>query len=481
MELRPYQQEAIDRTRKALRHHRRVLLTAPTGAGKTAMAAFMLKGAVERGLRAWFLVHRRELVEQTGRTLERVGVDHGFVASGFPISYRKPVTLCSVQTVVRRLDRLPKPDLLVWDEAHHCAAGTWQRIAEHFPGAYHVGLTATPERLDGKGLDDMFRALVPGPSISWLIENGYLSKYRVWSHPAPDVAHIRMRGADFDASALEEAMDRPHILGDAVKHFTEICPTARAVAFCVSVDHAIHTRDAFRAAGYAAEELDGTVDGATRKRVVGAFRRGEIQILTSIDLFGEGFDLPELEAAILLRPTASLGLYMQQVGRALRTAPGKPYAIILDHAGNVARHGLPDDEREWTLQGRKKRKGGAALTKVCSGCFGTVPAAALSCEHCGHVFKIVAREINQRDGALAEMDLEARRRARKSEVGRAQTYEELVAIGAARGYKPGWAMHIWKGRQARLGDVAFDAHSDEQQWSEDQAFWDGLTSVWGRS
>jgi superfamily II DNA or RNA helicase len=449
VQLRPYQQEAIERTRRALKVHGRVLLTAPTGAGKTAMAAHMLRGAADRGLRAWFVVHRRELVEQTARTLDLVGADYGYCAAGFAPAYRRPVTLCSVQTLRGRMERLPAPHLIVWDEAHHCAAGTWRAVADRHPTCYHVGLTATPQRLDGKGLDAMFKALVPGPSIASLIEQGYLAPFRVWSHPSADISHVRMRAGEFDQRDLADVVDKPHILGDAVRHVQASCPTARAVAFCVSIDHAIHTRDAFRAAGFRAEELDGTVDGATRKRVVSAFRRGEVQILTSIDLFGEGFDLPELEAAILLRPTASLGLYMQQVGRALRAAPGKTHALILDHAGNVARHGLPDQEREWSLRGRPKRPGKEPPVKTCPGCFGTIPAAALTCEHCGHVFKVEAREIDQRQGDLKELDLEAVRRARLAEVRDAKTREQLEAIAAARGYKPGWVNHVLESRAAR--------------------------------
>lgn len=448
MQLRPYQSDLIQDTRRALKTHRRVLVTAPTGAGKTALAGFMLKEAAERGKRAWFVVHRRELVEQTSRTLDKVGVAHGFVAAGFPPQYRKPVTICGVQTLVRRMDRLQAPDLIVWDEAHHCAAGTWLAVAAAYPNAWHVGLTATPERLDGKGLDSIFKALVPGPSIGWLIENGFLSRYRVWSHPAPDTSSVRTRGHDYDQHDLEAVMDSPHVLGNAVEHFQSICPDARAVAFCVSVNHALHTRDAFRAAGISCEELDGGADGRRRRDVVAAFRRGDIQVLTSIDLFGEGFDIPELETAILLRPTKSLGLYMQQVGRALRASPGKDYAVILDHAGNVLRHGAPDEDREWSLQGRKKKKRGPGVvaTKVCPACFGTTPAFRPTCEHCNHVFETQVRELEERDGILEELDVEAQRRAKKAEVANAKDRAALEQIARERGYKMGWVDYILNAR-----------------------------------
>jgi DNA repair protein RadD len=458
--LRPYQSEGLANLRRALKVHRRVLFQLPTGGGKTVIAATMLGGAAQQGKRAWFVVHRRELVDQTSRTLEKVGVTHGFIAAGFPPRYREAVTLCSVQTLAARLKRadltLAPPDLIVWDEAHHCAAGTWQSVAAQFPKALHVGLTATPQRLDGKGLDTMFKALVPGPSISWLIEQGFLCQYRAWTKPAPDVSGVKLRGADFDAAMLAEIMSDPSLMGDAVQHYLDICPGKQAVVFCCSVKHAIATRDAFRARGVIAEELDGTARADVRRNTVNAFRRGEIHVLTSVDLFGEGFDLPELSAAILMRPTKSLGLYMQQVGRALRTAPGKDTAFILDHAGNIARHGLPDTDRSWTLKSRKKRTGRTATpTKLCQNCFGSCPIAATACEHCGNPFELSPRELEHVDGMLREIDLadlraSAVRATSRQEfegvVARAKSLNELRAIAKAKGYHWKWADHIWAAR-----------------------------------
>lgn len=450
MQLRPYQMDLIDKTRRALKVHRRVLLQAPTGAGKTALSAFMLKETADRGRRAWFVVHRRELVQQTSETLARFGANHGFIAAGFPPSYRRPITVCSVQTLAKRLDRLNPPDLVIWDEAHHCAAGTWGKVSDFCPNALHVGLTATPERLDGKGLAGMFSALIPGPPVNWLIEQGYLAPYRLWSKPVPDLADVRVRGADYESDALSSVVDQPHILGDAVAHYRAICPGAQAVAFCVNVQHALNTRDAFRAAGIAAEELDGTIDRGTRQRVVRAFRRGEIQVLTSIDLFGEGFDLPELQAAILLRPTKSLGLYLQQVGRALRASPNKPYAVILDHAGNAMAHGLPDEARDWNLEGRTKRKG-ALGSKICDNCFAANHPGAACCVACGAPF---ARETIQRDpvlvdGVLVEVDPALLAAKRRAEIAAAKDRAALEAVAAARGYRAGWVDHILRARAAQ--------------------------------
>jgi superfamily II DNA or RNA helicase len=453
LNLRPYQSELLDATRRALRWHRRVLMQLPTGGGKTHIATAMMQGAAAQGRRVLFVVHRKELVEQTARTLDRAGVEHGFCAAGFPADYRKAVTLATVQTLAARLDKIPEPDLIVLDEAHHAAAATWRRALAAWPTAWLVGLSATPQRLDGRALDGIFRVIVPGPSVSELIEADFLAPYRIWSHPAPDVSHVALRGADYDPRGLAEELDRPRLLGDAVEHYLRICPNAQAVAFCINVRHALNLRDAFCARGVIAEELDGSADPTTRRDIVAAFRRGDIRVLTSVDLFGEGFDLPELTASILMRPTRSLGLYLQQVGRCLRTADGKTHAIILDHAGNVDRHGLPDQERDWRLAGRPKRRGAAPI-KYCPNCFACVPAAARDCPICGEAFLTQARDIETTAGHLSEVDLALIRAARRVEERNATTREELEAIARARGYKPGWVMHKLAARARRQRTAA---------------------------
>ncbi|MEM7663816.1 MAG: DEAD/DEAH box helicase [Pseudomonadota bacterium] len=451
MKLRPYQSEILAKTRRALHHHKRVLMQLPTGGGKTVISSTMLGNAAQRGNRCWFIVHRKELVDQTSRTLQSVGVPHGFIAAGFRPIYNQLVTVCSVQTLRSRAKRLIEqygpPQFIVWDEAHHCAAGTWQYVADLCPDAFHVGCTATPERLDGKGLDKMFNALVPGPAIRWLIDNGYLSDFRIWSHDVPDLSGVRNRGSDYDRGELGDLMSESKIVGDAVEHYMDIAPNSRAIAFCCSVEHAYTTKDAFVRAGIVTEELDGTADNRFRRDTINAFRRGDIRVLTSVDLFGEGFDLPELETAILLRPTQSLGLYMQQVGRCLRASDEKEYAIILDHAGNVAKHGLPDEEREWKLKGRKKKRGeGAQPQKICDNCFGANPVSATRCVYCAYAFETESREIEHEDGELVELDVVEIRKQRKSEVDQARTREELEAIAKRRGYHPRWVKHILRAR-----------------------------------
>lgn len=457
IDLREYQTNAVAGTRRALKVHRRVLLQLPTGAGKTACASSMINGCVAAGWDIWFLCHRDELVRQTSKTLQRMGIDHGYVAAGYPKDTRHQVLVCMVGTVGRRLEKLKPPKIIFVDEAHHAVAGTWKKILDAFPDALIVGLTATPERLDGRGLDDVFRALVTGPQIRWLMDEGWLCDFKLWSHPAPDLSRIKARGDDYDQGELGKAMSDGKLVGDAVEHYLRLAPGERGVSFCVNVEHALITRDAFRKAGVRCEELDGDTDKDVRRNVLAAFQRGDIDILTSVDLFGEGFDLPEMAVAIFQRPTKSLALALQQAGRTFRpvyadgadlsTAEGrlwgiangpKPFAYLIDHAGNfgpAGAHGMPDDHRDWTLEGRKKSKSasGGPGAKICANCFGSNPQGIKLCRWCGTQFVLTPRELEVIAGDLVEIEREGARIAQASESAmEADSYEAVVRIFIAR-------------------------------------------------
>jgi DNA repair protein RadD len=316
-------------------------------------------------------------------------------------------------------------------------------------------VTATPIRLSGEGLGDLFETMVQGPTVRELIELGALSPYRLFAPAGVDLSGVHTRMGDFVRGEIEAAMDKPSITGDAVSHYQKLAPGKRAVAFCVSVEHAVHVAEQFRAAGISAQAIDGGMDRTLRASVLSEFSAGRIQVLSSCDLISEGFDVPAIEAAILLRPTQSLGLYLQQVGRALRTHPGKTEAIILDHAGNVKRHGLPDEERVWSLDGSQRKKGAQRSevpVKTCGACFATVASMATHCS-CGFEFPVVKREVEQVDGELQEVDLATAVRMRRAEQGRAQSEQDLVEIGRKRGMKRPelWARHVLRARAAKYG------------------------------
>lgn len=461
---RPYQDDMIDKTREALKTNRSVLLVSPTGSGKTRIASKMIHGAMKKGMTALFTVHRQELMDQSIEAFDKEGIEHGCIAAGYNFNPAMSVQIASIDTLRRRLEKFPfQPNLIVVDECAHSCSPTWEAVLNHFPRSRIVGLTATPERLDGKGLKKIYSAMVQGPSVRWLIDNSYLSDYEVFEPGVPDVSDLATRAGDFAIDQTESLMDTPSITGDAIREYKKHCDQKRAVAFCVSVKHSEHVAEQFRDAGVSSIHVDGNTPRAQRKAAVNAFRSGEIKVLTSVDIFGEGFDLPAMETAILLRPTQSLALYIQQVGRVLRKFPGKERALILDHAGNVRRHYLPDEPRKWSLEGREKKKKKdieiEQKTKIrtCTKCFFTHTPTP-KCPYCGYVYPVASREVEHKEGELQKLDKEAlqKKKQLKIQEGRAQTRDELEAIGIERGYKNPfmWAEMKLAGRENREPDYA---------------------------
>lgn len=451
--LRPYQAKLIDEARAAYRSgHRAVLLQLATGGGKTVTASTVVHGAAQKGNVTWWLCHRRELVSQASQTFHDLGILHGTVQAGYVSNPHALVQVGSIQTVVRRLDQLPQPDLIIFDEAHHMGAASWEHIFDRFPAAKVLGLTATPWRLDGQGLGRWFGHMVSGPSVADLIEQGSLSPYRLFAPAQPDLSDVGISAGDYQRGALAKAMDKPAIVGDAIGHYRDLCMGKRAVAFAAGVENSRNVSAQFMAAGIPAEHVDGEMSADARDAAVERFRRGETLVLCNADLFGEGFDVPAIEAAILLRPTKSLSLHLQQVGRALRPSEGKTEAIILDHAGNSLTHGLPDDDRVWTLEDREKRKRTeAAEVKVrnCTECF-YVYRPAPKCPQCGHVPPVQTREIEVVEGTLQEVrNIVDERRQRGKEEYACVTLEDWQRLAARRGYKPGWALMRFRNAKPR--------------------------------
>jgi DNA repair protein RadD len=450
--LRPHQEQWIADLRTALRTNQAVMAQAPTGFGKTVCSAFMAQATVAKGNGLIFIVHRQELIDQTSKTFRLAGVDHGFVASKRPFDPTAKVKVASVGTLVNRLDKITVPELVVVDEAHHATAETWNKVVQwaRGGGARVVGLTATPWRLDGKGFVT-FDAMIQGPTTSWLIENKFLSDYRAFAPSTPDMSGVGKSMGDFERRGMEMVMDTPKLVGDAVRHYQKYARGMKALVFCVSIKHSANMAAQFRASGVSALHLDGTTQTDERRRAVQAYADGHIDVLCNVDLFGEGFDLSSLagkdvpiECVIMCRPTMSLSVYLQQCGRGLRWKEAP--AILLDHAGNMEKHGLPDGEREWSLSPRKKKKkgdgGGDEAMKQCPICFFChTPEPA--CPNCYHVYETARRSIDEEEGDLAEISVIQARALRKSEEKNARTIEALTELGRERGYRhpQAWAAH----------------------------------------
>lgn len=451
--LRPRQQKAIADVRAAYRAgYKAPLLCAPTGMGKTHTAAEIIRSAVERGNDVWFLAHLREILDDTARRLDSAGIPHGFIMAGMPQNPFKPVQVVSVQTAARRPVRR-KPGLIIIDECHLAIADTYKKVIEAAGSPPLLGLSGSPQRLDGRGLGELFDVLVPTCSTADLIAEGLLAPIRYYAPTKVDLSDVRSRAGDYALDQLADAVDKPSIIGDAVAHYRKYAHGRRAVAFCVNIKHAEHTAAAFAQAGYRAVAISGNSTREERQAALTGLRQGTIDIVCNCALWVAGVDCPEIGCVILLRPTKSLTMYLQSVGRGLRTAPGKRDLIVLDHASCVFTHGMPQDPREWSLDAKPKRKGEKApAVRECPSCYACHPPAP-QCPCCGHVYRAETyqRGPEQVEGELVELDEAALRRQQRREQAQAQTLEQLIEIGRRRGFKNprGWAMHIMAARQRK--------------------------------
>lgn len=440
--LRAYQQRLVDRARESLAAgHKHVLVQSPAGSGKTATMAEIAKTATERGNRVLFIVHRKEIVTQARATFERWGVN---------------MTLCEVgmvQTITRRLDHIETPQLILCDEAHHSLAVTYKRIFEHFDGAALVGFTATPARLSGAGMKEIYDNLIIGPEIKWLIDNNYLAPYDYYAPTLIDVERLkRASTGDYSNKSMDQAIKVRAIFGDVLKTYKEVADETKTIVYTHNVQASIDVAEAFKRAGYPAEQVDGKTSTELREQAMDNFRSGRTLILVNAELYGEGVDVPDCQTVIMLRPTDSLTLFIQQSMRGMRYQPGKR-ATIIDHVGNAYRFGLPDTPREWSLEGQPKKKhvkSDAPAIRTCPNCFAVLPAIAHICPLCGFEQPVESRELE----VEAEAKLTKLTPAFKFTVKRpdhmspkdAKSMDDLKKIANAHGYKPGWVYYQAKAR-----------------------------------
>lgn len=462
-ELRDYQTRVMDEVARRFRAGlRRVLVVSPTGSGKTVMFAWLAARTALKGKRVLILVHRIELLWQTSRTLDAMGVEHGILKAGTREAPPQRIVVAMVQTLGIRITKARTlatvdgtgpaypivPDLIITDEAHHAVAGTWENVHDAFPWAFHIGFTATPLRLDGKGLAAVYDDLVLGPAVADLIERSYLADYVCYSKPPPDLRGLHRIGGDFVASELEARM--LPLMGDAVEHYRRHADGLPAIGFCVSIAHAEAMADTFAAAGYRAFSVDGAMPQKRRDERISGLADGRTQVLMSCALVSEGLDIPAVAAALLYAPTMSLAKYLQQVGRALRPKETGGKAIILDHAGNVDRHGLPDQRRKWILT-VDKMAGEVDPVKTCPECFATIPRGANPCPVCSYDASVDAtgKEASVlpgfAPGELVKID-RIRNPSRETiaeELAKCKSEADVYRLAVAFGYKKGWGWHAW--------------------------------------
>lgn len=393
MRLRDYQQDIVDQVERSVDD---VLIQLDTGAGKTPIIAALSKRAP-----TLVLAHRTILIVQASHHLARAGVGHHVIATRQTRAHCAPerqgsdVTLASLFSLASRLRRgfLVKLhwENIIIDEAHHVAPGnTWAAIRAAFPDARLIGLTATPCRLDGSPLgkpDGLFDRLIQAESlragsVATLIARGYLSDYRAYSIASEiDRAQLRMGAGDYTEASLRAAMRGKAIFGDALEHYRRLAEGRRALAVCIGIRNAEELSERARADGIASSVIHSELGASENARRLDAFRDGRIRLLANVDMLGEGFDLPDIDALILLRPTASFGRYRQWIGRALRPAPDKDAAIIIDHVGNIVRHGLPDEPVAWSIDQAPPQQRTNLIG--CASCGRTFRAWLRACPECG--------------------------------------------------------------------------------------------------
>jgi superfamily II DNA or RNA helicase len=400
-DLFPHQAEAIDNLRNSIRNgKRKILMVAPCAFGKTVVMAEIIRSFREKskGL-VLVLVHRQELVDQTLGEFGEVGIEAGVImAKDHRANWRLPVQVASISTLARRMDRLPDADLIFADEAHHSLSDTWRAVVEKYPKAILIGLTATPFRCDKIGMGDLYDDLIVGATPSYLISTGYLVDYEAFSYKAPDLAKVHVKMGEYNQKELADVADKPELIGNIVDEWMKYAGNRRTICFPINVKHSQNIVAEFRARGIVAQHLDGTTPSKQRRNIIEGLTNGSITVVSSCGVLSEGFNCRPAEVAILGRPTKSLSLYIQQVGRVLRTSPGtgKKSALIHDHGGNIHRHMLPDFAREYSLDPTDPA---VQEMHTCLNCHAVVVAWKRdgTCPRCGDLQRQPVDEDEQRD------------------------------------------------------------------------------------
>jgi DNA repair protein RadD len=448
IQLRPRQLQALADLRQAYASGSRApILVAATGFGKTHVSCEIVRQAVAKGRSVWFLAHLREILDDTSARLTAGGISHGHIRAGRSADYSSLVQVVAVQTAVRR-PRLPRPHLIIVDECHLAVADSYRKVIAAAGHPLLLGLTGTPQRLDGRGLREVFDLLVHTCSTADLINEQLLAPVRVFAPLGADLSGIGRRGGDFDQGQAGAVMSRPAVVGDALSHWKKLCAGRRGVAFTTTVAHAEAVTEQWRQAGYRAMTVHGNSDDAERREAIAGLRAGRLDLVACAQLWIAGVDVPEIDAIVWLRPTSSLTAWLQGNGRGLRIAPGKRDLLILDHVGNCARLGHPLMVHEWSLDGRMRGdREKAPSVKVCPKCFSAMPSAKPLCPDCGHEFVAERRELLHVDGELEEITTVSRKR----EQARATTLQDLIQVGQRRNMKNpvGWARHVMAARETK--------------------------------
>ncbi len=437
----PYQQELIDKARQSFADgHHSVLIQSPAGSGKSIIIAEIARLAIEKGGHVMFTVHRKELIEQIKDTFTKDDID------------LTHTTIMTVRKITNRLDKLPKPSLIITDESHHSLAKTYRKIYDFYQDVPRLGFTATPWRLSGKGLHDVYDDMIEGPSVQWLIDHHYLAPFDEYGFPANTEMLKKSSTGDYTNKSMDDFAS--HIIyGDIVKNWQDKAQGRKTIIYCHAVWFSKEVAQAFSEAGIPAAHADAKTSEREREQIMTDFRNGKIRVLCNVDLVSEGFNVPDCSCVVLLRPTASLVLYIQQAMRAMRYRPHKK-AVIIDQVSNFEKFGTPVSPHDWSLKDRKKKKrsndsSGPAI-RTCSQCFAVIPANCRICPICGAEIEIEKQEI--------QIDKQAKLKKVNGfnpiivnyvvtkKPNELNSPAEIKAYAKAKGYRPGWIFYQMKSR-----------------------------------
>jgi len=460
MALRQYQKDTLNNIIRSQRKgNKNILLQAATGSGKTVMAATFVNHSIKQNQKVLFLAHRRELITQCSEKLTLEKVRHGIIMAGEQHQFWHNTQVASIDTlrsrsITSQKEKLPTADLIIIDEAHRCLSNTYLKIISLYKRSQVLGLTATPIRSDGRGLGHIFQDMVQAPSIGWLIQKGHLVSCSYYAPTIPDLKGIQTYMGDYNTVQLAERMNKPKLVGDVVSSWMKIANNKKTIVFASSVAHSKNLAESFIDIGIRAAHIDGTTNNKERERVLGEFNHGNMKIICNCMVLTEGFDCPPAEVCVLARPTKSLGMYIQMVGRVLRPYEGKEQATIIDHSGAVYMHGFVETDIEWnldlkkplTIKERKKARDKEETQIICEGCFSMFSGSNI-CPKCGHIQQKKSKYIEVLDRELGFVDKKTKTVKKKLSYApefKKEFYSMLLGYCALHDYKPGWAYHTYK-------------------------------------
>lgn len=442
-QLRDYQQELFNNIRQSMiSGNKSIVVQSPPRSGKTVVMSEIARSATQKGNTIIFCVHRREILTQVQASFESNGVDMSLVALETP------------QTLVRRLNKTRPPDIFLVDEAHRIKGKTYMKLLESFDASYKLFFTGTPTRLDGKGFEDVADDIILGKSVKWLQDNGNISKFRYFSNNLIDTSKLKKSMGEYTNGSIDDALDNK-IHGDVIKHYQKLADGMQAIVYVHSIAMAHQVATEFKNHGYTAEAVNGKTSPKIRDATVDKFRSKELQILVNVNLFTEGIDLPDVDVCIMLRPTASLALYLQFAMRPLNPREGKT-AILIDHVGNVHKHGLPNADRDWSLAGKsknsKKQENEISITE-CPECFSAFDPSECEkiktedgytvkkCPYCDHLFEQKRNELTKVEAQLTEIDQLILSDDVPKNLKKCKKPIDFLAFAKKKGYKPMWAVY----------------------------------------